>query len=847
MRALCRWTAATLVWISLAAGPCLAEAGIGPEAREGGGEGGQIASSGEPAAEDKAGKEFHALRVGATSPPIRIDGRIDDEVWRRAEAIADFVQEDPDNMAPATERMTIRVAYDDRYLYVAVEMFMRDPSLIRDGLGRRGSAPPSDNVIIGFDTAHDHTNAYLFEVNASGVQNDFVVVDDTRTNNDYEAVWEVATSRSMEGWNAEYRIPFSQMRFPQTVGERTVWGFNVRRQIFSRGEADWWVAKPRGAQGSISRYGHLIFDDRLDPPRRLEFTPYTLGQVETGSGVPSQGAANGGLDLRVGLGTSANLSATVNPDFGQVEADPSVLNLSVFETFFPEKRPFFLEDSQSVAIQQFGQFPDFYSRRIGQTPNHFALSTNETLVRKPDQTTILGAAKLTGRTSRWTYGGLSAITSREYATVDATQDGVEGASLVRRVRKLVEPRTSYSAGRLQRTILGDTSSIGLTATNVVREKDLDSVTVGGDANIRRDRNRFVWNAHWVATRAPIDGVIRNGNGGATNVSYNAKHIGFNTHYDHFAPTFRNTDLGFFFGRTNKNDVSANVFLSQPDPHGVIRSSFFNVYGGRDWTDEGLRIGKWVGIFSNVNYLNFWRTYFSVQRSFMTFDDLDTRGGPPIVRPANTFLNAGVNSDSRKQYGFGVRANGARDEMGGWWFSFAPDARFQFSPRLLGSMGVEYTSARDSAQWIKNLDTDGDGADDNVYGRLRRHVVNIVARTTYSFTRDMTLEAYLQPFVAVGDYSNRCAQMGVRARQHALRGVEPLHVGHRRPPGRLFAAARPWRRLRRAGYKRLRDQVELLVRSIGTRHDSTTSRDLAAMCAWRPYSNGVVSYFRRNWR
>src|SRR6266550_3308075 len=250
MRALCRWTAATLVWISLAAGPCLAEAGIGPEAHEGGGEGGQIASSGEPAAEDKAGKEFHALRVGATSPPIRIDGRIDDEVWRRAEAIADVVQEDPDNMAPATERMTIRVAYDDRYLYVAVEMFMRDPSLIRDGLGRRGSAPPSDNVIVGFDTAHDHTNAYLFEVNASGVQNDFVVVDDTRTNNDYEAVWEVATSRSMEGWNAEYRIPFSQMRFPQTVGERTVWGFNVRRQIFSRGEADWWVAKPRGAQGS---------------------------------------------------------------------------------------------------------------------------------------------------------------------------------------------------------------------------------------------------------------------------------------------------------------------------------------------------------------------------------------------------------------------------------------------------------------------------------------------------------------------------------------------------------------------------------------------------------------------
>jgi Domain of unknown function (DUF5916)/Carbohydrate family 9 binding domain-like len=405
------WPAVTLVWILLAGGACLANVFAQTS--------GQRAEA-EPAAADKVGKELHALRISANPTSIRVDGRVDDEVWMRAQVIADLTQEDPDNMMPPTESTTVRVAYDDRYLYVAVQMAMHDESELRDGLGRRGSAPPSDRVFIAFDTAHDHQNAYVFEVNASGVQNDYLQVGDTGTNNDYEAVWEVATLRTGQGWNAEFRIPFSQMRFPSQPGNQTVWGFNIRRDVFARGEQDWWVAKPRGAQGVVSRFGHLLFDDRLTPPRRLEFTPYLLGQLQSKSGEASSGAGNAGFDLRVGLGSSATFAATVNPDFGQVEADPSVLNLSVFETFFQEKRPFFVEDSQSLSNSNFNQFPDFYSRRIGQQPNHFALADNEALVQKPDTTTILGAAKVTGRSSRWTYGGLTAVTSREYGVVDDT-------------------------------------------------------------------------------------------------------------------------------------------------------------------------------------------------------------------------------------------------------------------------------------------------------------------------------------------------------------------------------------------------------------------------------------------
>jgi len=663
--------------------------------------------------------------------------------------MTDFVQEEPDNMMAPSEQTSVRIAYDDRYLYVAVEMLMRDAGQLRDGLGRRGSPPPSDKLTIGFDTAHDHQNAYVFEVNASGVQNDFLMVNDTQFNGDYEAVWEVGTLRTARGWNAEFRIPFSQMRFPAQADGRTVWGFNVSRNIFARGEQDWWIAKPRGAQGLVSRYGHLIFDDRLTPPRRLEFTPYTLGQMQMKSGASASATGNAGFDLRLGLGSSANLSATVNPDFGQVEADPSVLNLSVFETFYPEKRPFFLEDSQTFVLQ-YGQFPDFYSRRIGQQPNHFALADNETLVRKPDTTTILGAAKLTGKTTHWTYGTLTAITSREYGTVDATAD-TGGATLTHRERKLIEPRSVYTVGRVSRNVLGDTSNLGLIATNVMRELDANASLVGADATLRRDRNRLNLSGHAVATRAPIDDVVRNGMGAVVNSEYTTKYYNVNGHWDRFSPSFRNSDMGFFFARPDKNEAAGGVWLYQPDPKGVVRNSSFNLYGGRQWTHDHLRIGGWTGLNGNVNFSNFWHLFVGLSRRPSRYDDLDSRGGPTILFPANSFFNVRVDSDSRKQWGGGLRFFAFHDRAGGYATQIEPNVRLQPSQRLLASVGLELTSALDSAQWIKNADADGDGTDDNVYGTLRRHELNITTRATYSFTRDMTVDAYLQPFVAVGNY------------------------------------------------------------------------------------------------
>jgi hypothetical protein len=213
-----------------------------------------LAVSPEPVVPEKAGKDLHAFRIRGAAP--RIDGRLDDEVWNNAQAIEDLVQEEPDNMKPPTERTVVQIAYDDRYLYLAAHCYTSDASKIRTGLGRRDNFPQSDVIAFGLDPRHDHLNAYFFRVNASGVQADQSYFDDTSSNSDYDSVWEVSTQVTALGWDAEFRIPFSQMRFNVTPGDQAVWGLQVRREIATRGEVDRWVPTPRGQQGQVTRNGH---------------------------------------------------------------------------------------------------------------------------------------------------------------------------------------------------------------------------------------------------------------------------------------------------------------------------------------------------------------------------------------------------------------------------------------------------------------------------------------------------------------------------------------------------------------------------------------------------------------
>jgi hypothetical protein len=704
----------------------------------------------EPDVPEKQGKEIHAFHVTGTPP--RIDGVLDDETWNLAQGVDDMVQNDPDNLTAPTERTLVQIAYDDKFLYIGVHCFVAAPENLSNARGRRDNIPPSDIIRMSFDPRHDHLTAYTFDANPSGVQADYTWYDDTRQNSDYDGVWEVRTSVTETGWNAEYRIAFSQMRFPMPGSGRVVWGFNVRRDILKRAEVDRWVPTPRGAQGFVSRFGHLVFDEPFTPPRRVEVLPYTMARhVEGASSLPGARSLFAGFDARVGVGTSSTFSATVNPDFGQVEQDPAVLNLTIFETFFPEKRPFFLEDSKTFVLP-YGQFPLFNSRRIGQKPGRIPLQPGDVLVSKGDSTTIVGAGKFTGKKAGWTYGALTAYTHREYAVVDAQRVGADGEITTVRTSRLIEPRTSYNVVRLQKDI--GASNVGVIGTGVVREQYGDAFTGGGDYNVRWSSNRYTMNGHWVGTRAPFSATdIRTGWGGTSNFTYNGKHLFVNQHVDHFSPNFRNSDLGFLGSRVNKSEYGGEVDLLQPDPWKKLRTAAVFTFWGVQWNDDRLAFGRWVGVGGNVQFLNFWRINGNVGHDFTRTDDLDTRGGPPIVKPADTFWNLFLSSDSRKTWNINLSLNGSRDVNGGWSVNMGPSASVQPLPQLRASLSASYQTARDVAQWITNTDADQDGTTDNVYGRLHRNVLSLTARSTYAFTRDMTLEVYLQPFVAVGDYSD----------------------------------------------------------------------------------------------
>ena len=699
----------------------------------------------EPARALKEGKVVRAFRIMAAPPAI--DGRVNDEAWTLADAAVGYVQRDPDNGMPMTEATRIQIAYDDRYVYVAVVCIDSSPGAVAAGLGRRDESPSTDYISIGFDPRHDHLTAYVFQTNPSSVQSDYALSDDDRTDRDYNAVWEVRSQVTDAGWSAEFRVPFSQMRFSASPQAGQVWGFQAERFIRRKGEKGTWVAKPRGERGEVSLFGHLVFDEPLSPPRRVEILPYVLTRSERLADAEAEAsalAASVGVDMRFGLGPAATLSATVNPDFGQVEQDPAVLNLSVFETFFPEKRPFFLEDSRTF-VPPYGMFQLFHSRRIGRAPRRVALHDDDDEVDRPDETTILGAAKVTGKGSAWTYGGLTAATGREFAVVDTA---------LGRAERLVEPGTSYNVFRLQRDVMGGSSNVGAIATGVLRPGVDDAFTGGIDYNLRWDQNRTNWNGHWVATRAPGDGGLKTGGGGVTNFSFNRKHGEIYAHYDQFSRDFRVNDIGFFRNRANRYSFETAAAFFQPDPGKRFRSFGGNVYGGRAWNDEKLVFGQWTGFNTWWTLLNYWNINGGGNYNPDVLDDVDTRGGPPIVNPGGVFYYFNINSDSRKGWRVHTGGNGEVGRRGDRGRNNYVTLSLQASSQLQVSVSGSYSRGVDIAQWIENRDNDDDGVDDDhIYGTLRRNVVDLTLRGTYSINRDLTFQGYLQPFVAVGDYEN----------------------------------------------------------------------------------------------
>jgi hypothetical protein len=749
---------------------------------------------------DVARKEARAFKIAPGTSAPHLDGRLDDSIWARTPFLSDLTAKEPVEGAAPRAATRIALAYDDDALYVAARMQSEHPGDVPMVVTRRDTWGISEVVFIAFDTYLDRRTAYTFGVTSAGTRVDYYQPTDDELSRDfgYDPVWEAHVSVDSTGWSAEMRIPFSQLRF--TDRPEQVWGLNVNRYIPRRNESLFWVMIPKNENGWSSRFGNLVGIGGIHPSRRLELVPYgATNATITGARNPANPfddgrnlVARGGADLKMGLGPSLTLDATVNPDFGQVEADPAEVNLSAFPTFFAEKRPFFAEGSDLLQMAGF-----FYSRRVGAPPHGDASGS---FLARPQNSTILGATKLTGRLSpSLSIAALGAVTDREYAQ---TYDLVTAA----RGRVRIEPVTGYGAARIVKKFGPAGSTAGFMLTGVqrslsssdpLREILTRNATSGGSNGVLRFSGGK-YEARWMAGFSRVEGDtaalrriqqasahflqspdLRSGGYDPKRTtltgytfSYRVEKLG-GRHWlgdvwgEVESPTFEINDLG----RLNSgSDIDNYIDLKYREtrPRGRIYNYNFGVSAKAGFNFDGVRQFSQASFTSTFTWRNYLQTYGSFFQDFAATSDALTRGGPLMATPRNWRLLLGFQTNDRRNTNVYGSADYRNDELGGWGYTFNGGVTTRAGGQWSLSITPRYLRSRDPRQY---LSTQAGGAP-ATYGQ--RYIFSFIDRSTlaaqlrlsYLLKPDLTLELYAEPFSASGRYS-RFGELAA-ARSQALK-------------------------------------------------------------------------------
>jgi hypothetical protein len=748
------------------------------------------------AAQTPAGSLDRGIRAARTSRPPVIDGQLTDEGWASAVPAAGFTQRDPDEGKAPTERTEVRFLFDDDALYVGARLYDSEPVRIARRLSTRDSSADADVLSIYLDPMHDKLTGAIFRVSAANVQQDSILYNDTWTDGSWDAVWQSAVSVDGDGWCAEMRIPLSQLRFAGS--DQQTWGVNVERYIRRKNERVWLEMVPKNETGLASRMLNMTGLDGIKPTRRLELLPYAAGRTEfvapRRAGNPfndgGRSFVSAGLDLKFGLTSNLTATATVNPDFGQVEVDPAVVNLTAFETFFQEKRPFFLEGSQ--IFNNFGRSGSndfwgfnnsepqiFYSRRIGRAPQ---LTASADYVDAPTATTILGAAKLTGKTSGgWSIGFLEAVTGEESAR---TQTALLAS------RAIVEPLTSYTVARVQREV-GGRGGVGLLSTTVnrqlttqaLRDGLVDSAYIAGaDGYFFLDRKRdwvivgniagsYVTGTPTVISRlqrapqryyqrpdAPhvaLDDTRSSLHGftGRINLNRNSGLWKINAALWAGSPGFESNDLGFH-GTGDRAGMHAVFQLRDVTPRRFSRSRSMWVSKYSTWNfarevqANGLMgQGYW-------EFLNYWNVNGQGGYNWRALDDRLTRGGPSVENPGGSFVNFNVNTDSRKPISVNVNGNYNRNDEGGVSRNAGVNLQIKPSAGVSITLGPSLNRQRIVAQYVRSV-VDPSAVDTGggryVFGALDQTQLSMTTRVNVILSPTVSVQVYAQPLLAAGDY------------------------------------------------------------------------------------------------
>ncbi len=769
---------------------------------------------GRPPAAAAAERVVTASRVAGA---IALDGRLDEAAWDAAAATSShFVQLRPRPGEPASQRTEVRVLYDDEAIYVGARMYDTAPDSIVARLGRRDDHPQSDWFTLALDSYDDHRTAFVFAVNPKGVLFDEFIYNDTQEDASWDAVWEAKAAVDSLGWTAELRIPFSQLRYDANGAGPTRWGIEFQRDLSRRGEQSFWAPIDPSSSKLVSAFGTLRGLGRLRSPRHLEIQPYTLAKLERqpGDAADPFHRANDfsggvGADLKYGLTSNLTLTATINPDFGQVEADPSVVNLSAYESYFPEKRPFFVEGADifnfgiGLGDGDLGNESLFYTRRIGAAP-HGDLPDDAAYGTVPAATPIIGAAKVSGKTpSGWSMGFMDAVTARQTAPY-ALDGGARGSAAV-------EPLTNYAVGRIIRDFRQGQSAIGgiFTATNrnldAARLDFLNRSAYTGGADFR---HRWGGGDYQVSGFL-IGSVVRGSTDAITRVQEapgryfqrpDADYVTFDSTRTSLAgtaaqvqvgkigggnwvwlaalhmisPGFEVNDVGF----QTQHDLIENVGYvgyQQFQPRAPFRRWRVNVNGwhGYDFGGDLTSLGGNVN--ANFDLVSFWSGYGGVGFNGAVLSTDALRGGPALRTTNRMNAFGGVGTDSRRALRLGIDGDAGLDlENDGHSFGVYPSLSWRASSQLDLSFRPSVRWNRNDAQYVTQEDFAG--RTHYYFGRIDQTTVSFTTRLGYTFTPDLSLQLYAQPFVSAGAYSDFREVVAPRAhafgdRFHTLRPDE----------------------------------------------------------------------------
>ena len=720
-----------------------------------------------------------AVASRAVAAPV-LDGKTDDPAWQTAQVIDQFLEYEPKKGAETRFKTEVRVTYDDKYLYILGRMYDPAPDSIVSLLSRRDVRTQSEQLKVMIDSYHDRRTGYEFCVNPAGVKRDFYVYDDNNEDPTWDAVWDVATKVDSLGWVAEFRIPFSQIRFNNK--EEHTFGFMVVRDVARTSARISWPLYDRDKQGYFSQLGELGGIRGLSTPRRLEVMPYVVTKNETrpsASSFDHPQSFSAGADLKYGLSSNLTLDATINPDFGQVEADPAVLNLSAFEQFFEERRPFFLEGAGIFSFRTACGDIDtqctglFYSRRVGRSPQLAGIYGDET---SPTNTTILTAAKVGGRLGRGlSVGFLDAVTQRE--------QGAGGAT--------IEPQTNYAVARLQQAMFGGSGDIGAMITGVNRSMDAQSApylrnsayTGGVDLRKRFLNKNYELTAYLAGSlvRGSAEAIASTQRDGVhryqrpddnisfdptrTSLTGNAERLTiskfgggftrFQSVYQRFSPGFETNDVGFQ-PRADEQMFRNWFALQFNTPNKVFRRAFFNFNTFQTWTTAALPTALSLNTNWHVQFPNQWWGHFGTNYGGFrpTFADREARGGPAVRRSRDYSIWSGLEGDSRWKYTptlfFGKYGADEGKSRGSW---VEPRVGFRISSRFSGSLGAYYEQEVNDNQWVDNFGVSGVDTTHYTFARLDQKTLNLNTRINFTASPTLSLQIYAQPFMTTGDYTN----------------------------------------------------------------------------------------------